>query len=198
MSLPPDTRAAVHAYFKSLGSTDAQAVDAETLHTGKFDWVGDVLILKETQKPVTDPSVREWFETKAPHLLPTAIVVDEADAAFTGKNLTARMAYTKAHGMDEADRVARLYGLHAVSDTRAGVRPAEMPGEKKPAKGDTNPWSDIPGVTTDPKTGKYLPAALNKQFGLARANVTAAASIAAAAGAKLGDIRPPGRSRRVA
>lgn len=194
MSLPPDTRAAVHAYFKSLGSTDAQALDAETLHTGKFDWVGDVLILKETQKPVTDPSVREWFETKAPHLLPTAVVVDEADAAMIGKNLTARMAYTKAHGMDEADRVARLYGLHGVSDTRSGVRPAEISTDEKKPKGDTNPWAD--NEHNVDKFGKYTQTALNKQFGLARANVQAAIGIAAAAGAKLGDIRPPGRVRR--
>ena len=90
MSLPPDTRAAVHAYFKSLGSTDAQALDAEVLHTSKFDWVGDTLVLKETMKPVTDPSVSEWLEANAPHLLPTKITIDEADAAFTGKDRSRR------------------------------------------------------------------------------------------------------------
>jgi hypothetical protein len=104
------------------------------------------------------------------------------------------MAFTKKNGMDEADRVARLYGLHGVSDTRSGVRPAEISTDEKKPKGDTNPWAD--NEHNVDKFGKYTQAALNKQFGLARANVQAAIGIAAAAGAKLGDIRPPGRTRR--
>jgi len=197
-TLPPDKRAAVHAFFKAQGATDAQALDAEKLHTGKFDFVGDVLVLKETMAPADDPKSVERLREVAGHLFPAAVAIDEADAAFLGKgSLTAKMAYAKKHGMDEADRVAKLYGLHSVSDTRPGVKPDNMPGEKKDAKQRDNPWLDNE-TNVDPRTGKYTQAALNRQFALARASVTAATGIAAAAGAKLGDIRPPGRTRRVA
>ncbi len=193
--LPPDKAKATYEFFKSLGSTDEQALDAEKLHQAKFDYVGDVLVLKETGISADDPKSIERLRELVKHLFPTPVAIDEADAAFAGKgSLTAKMAYAKAHGMDEANRVARLYGLHSVSNTRAGVRPADMPGEKKPAKGDTNPWAD--NEQNVDKFGKYTQAALNRQFGLARANVQAAIGIAAAAGARLGDIRPPGRVRR--
>jgi hypothetical protein len=197
-TLPPDKPKAVYEFFKSLGSTDEQALDAEKLHVGKFDYVGDVLVLKQTTAPADDPKSVERMRELVSHLLPTAVAVDEADAAFLGKgSLTAKMNYAKKHGMDEANRVAKLYGLHGVSDTRAGVKPTDMPGEKKDAKQRDNPWLDNE-TNVDPRTGKYRQSALNRQFALARASVQAATGIAAAAGAKLGDIRPPGRSRRVA
>jgi len=196
-TLPPDKRAAVYDWFKSQGSSDAQALDAETLHTGKFDFVGDVLVLKETNVAADDPKSIERMRELAGHLFPPVYETPLADRAFLGVgNKTAAAALVKEVGLPEATRIANKYGKATPWDTKSGTRPADAEPPAK-QKGETNPWSDIP-ANVDPRTGKYLPAALNRQFALARASVQAATGIAAAAGAKLGDIRPPGRSRRVA
>ena len=105
-----------------------------------------------------------------------------AVSAFVDGNMTARSKLSKQMTPDELDALARTFGLNSALDFRRGKLSERANGDddkKKTGGGDrSNPWlADQWNVTRQ--------ASLVKSLG-----VEAAARIAAAAGCKLGSVRP--------
>lgn len=115
--------------------------------------------------------------------------------AFAHGNLSAQGVVVKTLGEDRAREVAAQFG------TTLGGKPGTIPESLKAnipdfdhTKPSTNPWSAHPSNLD--AQGRYSARAITSQASVVKAlGAEKASAIARAAGAKLGDIRPPGKRR---
>lgn len=114
-------------------------------------------------------------------------------------NYTAQAEIVRKFGEARAAEVAAQFGT-TLGSTKGGIVPDSIKTnipDGDHSKPSTNPWSDHPSNLD--RLGRYTAAAITAQANCVRGlGPEKAAAIAHAAGAKLGDIRPPGSQRRVA
>lgn len=102
-------------------------------------------------------------------------------------NLTAQTRVVKQFGLERAKEVAAMFGT-SLGSAKPGTAPDGMK-PATPAGGERNPWSS---QYADPKTGRYSARAITLQANLVKAiGFQKASEIARAAGARIGDVRPP-------
>jgi len=125
----------------------------------------------------------EWIKSRRaerPQRFYNAGVDALAVSAFVDGNVTARGKLGKLMAPDELDALARTFGLNSALDFRRGKLPERVngDGDKKKTGARDNPW--LASQWSISKQGQLV-----KSLG-----VEAAARIAAAAGCKLGSVRP--------
>lgn len=167
-----DKEARVADLFEGFGSDERQRLLASKSFSDNFIWNGARLSFKLNGEEITatDPRVREHFQKQWEFLLPPyktadsgngtdngdAITVDPTlvENALTSTNMTLRgkLVVSLNNNTDEANRLARSYGLRDIHDRRVGTKPADGSNgkanddNKSSAAGGTkhkssNPWS---------------------------------------------------------
>jgi len=188
-------------FFLSLGSSYEQAEAAAAAHKDKFSWDGVALNWKATNKlAADDPAAKAFFAQDAYRFLLPVPTTDAnqksfdralADRAFVGTgNKTSAQNLIRRYGLEAATDIARQYGKVTPMDNKPGTPPTTT------VIADEKTSTDKAPPTGDKHTGRNNPFSeagwnisaqgrLIREIGLA-----AASSIAASAGAFVGQTRP--------
>jgi hypothetical protein len=173
------------------GRIREKCADAGVLETALEDFIMDFRAYRFT----SEAELPKWIEQcriEKPQRF--ALVGSEEqqlaiDAFGPHPNYTKRAQLVRQVGEARAAEIAATFGT--TLGGKGGKVPAHIKVETPDAS--TNPWAAIPENLDD--RGRYNQKAFSKQASLTRAVGEAkAAAVAAAVGAKLGDIRPPRRA----
>ncbi|HUI12570.1 MAG TPA: hypothetical protein VL048_03765 [Xanthobacteraceae bacterium] len=153
---------------------------AGVLPTAIADFVADASAYKFGRDEIG--KYIDQMRVERPHrfAMQTDFDAELATKAFVARNMTAQSQLYRTVGPQRFDELKKMY---------ANGVPESVKKLKPNADHARNPWSS---EHADPKTGRYTARAMTLQSNLVRSiGAAKAAEIAAAVGAKIGDVRPP-------